>query len=50
MVQKDSNRSETHFRKLILSLLIIFTVPLPSRSEIKIPIRKTVLNKKETNL
>ena len=40
MVQKDKFRSENSFQKLILALLIIFTVPLPARSEIKIPTRK----------
>ena len=40
MVQKDKFRAENSFQKLILTLLIIFTVPLPARSEIKIPCRK----------
>jgi len=40
MVQKDKFQSKNSFQKLILALLIICTVPLPSRSEIKIPTRK----------
>ena len=40
MVQKDKFRSENTFHKLILALLIIFAVPIPSKSGIKIPIRK----------
>ncbi len=49
MVQKDKFRSENSFQKLILALLIIFTVPLPARSEIKIPIRKdcSLIKKKQ---
>ena len=49
MVQKDKFQSENSFQKLILALLIIFTVPLPSRSEIKIPIRKdcSLIKKKQ---
>ena len=35
MVQKDKFRSENSFKKLILALLIIFTVPLPARSKLK---------------
>ena len=40
MVQKDKFQSKNSFQKLILALLIICTVPLPSRSETKIPTRK----------
>ena len=40
MVQKDKFRSEFSFKKLILALLIIFTVPLPANSETQIPKRK----------
>ena len=40
MVQKDKFRSDNSFKKLILALLIIFAVPIPSKSGIKIPIRK----------
>ena len=49
MVQKDKFQSENSFQKLLLALLIIFTVPLPSRSEIKIPIRKdcSLIKKKQ---
>ena len=49
MVQKDKFQSKNSFQKLILALLIIFTVPLPSRSEIKIPIRKdcSLIKKKQ---
>ena len=49
MVQKDKFQSENSFQKLTLALLIIFTVPLPSRSEIKIPIRKdcSLIKKKQ---
>ena len=49
MVQKDKFRSENSFQKLILTLLIIFTVPLPARSEIKIPSRKncSLIKKKQ---
>ena len=50
MVQKVKFRSENPFQKLILALLIIFTIPPPARSEIKIPIRKDCsLIKKEQN-
>ena len=49
MVQKDKFQSKNTFQKLILALLIIFTVPLPTRSEIKIPIRKdcSLIKKKQ---
>ena len=49
MVQKDKFRAENFCKKLILALLIIFTLPLPSRSEIKIPIRKdcSLIKKKQ---
>ena len=40
MVQKDKFQLDNSFHKSILALLIIFTVPLPARSEIKIPTRK----------
>jgi hypothetical protein len=40
MVQKDRIRLEKDFKKLILSFLIIFAVPLPVSSTIQIPIRK----------
>ena len=40
MVQKDRNLLGKDFKKLILSLLIIFTIPIPVRSGIQIPIRK----------
>ena len=40
MVQRDKFRSDNSFKKLILALLIIFTVPIPVRSGIQIPIRK----------
>ena len=50
MVQKDKFRAENSFQKLILTLLIIFTVPLSARSEIKIPIRKncSLIKKKQS--
>ena len=50
MVQKDKFRAENSFQKLILTLLIIFTVPLPARSEIKIPSRKncSLIKKKQS--
>ena len=49
MVQKDKFRSDNSFKKLILALLIIFAVPIPSKSEIKIPIRKdcSLIKKKQ---
>ena len=49
MVQKDKFQSENSFQKLIVALLIIFMLPLPSRSEIKIPIRKdcSLIKKKQ---
>ena len=40
MVQRDSNRLKKDIRKLVFSLLIIFSVPLPVRSGIEIPLRK----------
>ena len=40
MVQRDSNRLKKDIRKLVFSLLIIFSVPLPVRSRIEIPLRK----------
>ena len=50
MVQKDKFRAENSFQKLILTLLIIFTVPLPARSEITIPSRKncSLIKKKQS--
>ena len=50
MVQKDKFRSENSFQKLILTLLIIFTIPLSARSEIKIPSRKncSLIKKKQS--
>ena len=50
MVQKDKFQSENSFQKLILALLIIFTVPLPARSEIKTPVRKdcSLIKKKQS--
>ena len=49
MVQKDRTLFKTAFNKYIFALLIIFTVPLPARSEIKIPIRKdcSLIKKKQ---
>ena len=49
MVQKDKFRSENFCKKLILALLIIFTVPLPANSESQIPSRKdcSLLKKKQ---
>ncbi len=40
MVQKDRTQLGNDLKKLILSLLIIFAVPIPVRSGIQIPIRK----------
>ena len=40
MVQKDKFLSEKSFQKLILTLLIIFVVPIPVKSGNQIPIRK----------
>ena len=40
MVQKDKFRAENFCKKLILALLIIFTVPLPANSESQIQSRK----------
>ena len=50
MVQKDKFRAENSFQKLILTLLIILTVPLSARSEIKIPSRKncSLIKKKQS--
>ena len=50
MVQKDKFRSENFCKKLILALLIIFTVPLPANSESQIPSRKdcSLLKKKQS--
>ena len=50
MVQKDKFRSENFCKKLILALLIIFTVPLPANSKSQIPIRKdcSLLKKKQS--
>ena len=49
MVQKDKFLSENSFKKLILALLIIFTVTLPANSESQIPRRKdcSLLKKKQ---
>ena len=49
MVQKDKFQLDNSFHKSILALLIIFTVPLPARSEIKIPTRKdcSLIKKKQ---
>ena len=48
MVQKDKFRSENSFQKLILTLLIIFVVPIPVKSGNQIPVRKNCsLVKKE---
>ncbi len=49
MVQKDKFRSEFSFKKLIIALLIIFTVPLAANSESQIPRRKdcSLLKKKQ---
>ena len=49
MGQKDKFLLENSLQKLILALLIIFTVPLTTRSEIKIPIRKdcSLIKKKQ---
>ena len=40
MVQKDKFRSENSFQKFILTLLIIFLVPIPVKSGNQIPVRK----------
>ena len=50
MVQKDKFRAENFCKKLILALLIIFTVPLPANSESQIPSRKdcSLLKKKQS--
>ena len=50
MVQKDKLRAENFYKKLILALLIIFTVPLPANSESQIPSRKdcSLLKKKQS--
>ena len=50
MVQKDKFRSEFSFKKLILVLLIFFTVPLPANSESQISRRKdcSLLDKKQS--
>ncbi len=40
MVQKDKFRSENSFQKFILTLLIIFVVPIPVKSGNQIPVRK----------
>ena len=40
MVQKDKFRSENSFQKFILTLLIIFVVPIPVKSGNQIPDRK----------
>ena len=40
MVQKDKLLSENYFQKLILSLLIIFAMPIPVKSGGQIPVRK----------
>ena len=40
MVQKDKFRSENSFQKFILTLLIIFVVPIPVKSGNQIPARK----------
>ena len=49
MVQKDNFQSEKSLQKLILALLIIFTIPLPARSGSQIPNRKncSLLKKKQ---
>ena len=50
MVQKDKFLLENSLQKLILALLIIFTIPLPGRSGIQIPNRKNCsLIKKKQN-
>ena len=50
MVQKDKFRTKNFCKKLILALLIIFTVPLPANSESQIPSRKdcSLLKKKQS--
>ena len=50
MVQKDRNRLGKDIRKLVLSLLIIFSAPLPVRSGIEIPVRKdcSLIKKKQS--
>ena len=50
MIQKDKFRAENFCKKLILALLIIFTVPLPANSESQIPSRKdcSLLKKKQS--
>ena len=50
MVQKDKFRADNFFKKLILSFLIIFTVPLPANAESQIPSRKdcSLLKKKQS--
>ena len=50
MVQKDKFLAGNSLQKLILTLLIIFTVPLPARSELKIPSRKncSLIKKKQS--
>ena len=40
MVQKDKYRSENSFQKFILTLMIIFVVPIPVKSGNQIPVRK----------
>ena len=49
MVQKDNFQSEKSLQKLILALLIIFTIPLPARPGSQIPNRKncSLLKKKQ---
>ena len=50
MVQKDKCRAENFCKKLILALLIIFTVPIPANSESQIPRRKdcSLVKKKQS--
>ena len=52
MVQKDNSQSKKSLQKLILALLIIFTVPLPVNSESQISSRKdcSLLKKKNDYL
>ena len=52
MVQKDNFRAENFCKKLIIALLIIFTVPLPVNSESQISSRKdcSLLKKKNDYL
>ena len=49
MVQKDKFLLDKSLHKLILALLIIYTIPLPARSRIQIPKRKncSLIKKKQ---